>query len=98
MTDPILTPEVYGPDHANANGLAAVKAAMDAIPKVKPEWYGAKYHAGVIADECVAAMWRSEMHDADVSGHRRRVIDHLTRIADLFGFDLVERDAKEEAE
>ena len=30
MTDPILTPEVYGPDHANHSGLAAAKAAMDA--------------------------------------------------------------------
>ena len=32
MTDPTLTPEVYGPDHAHPQGLAAAKASMDAAP------------------------------------------------------------------
>lgn len=37
MTDPTLTPEVYGPDHANPQGLARAKAAIDAADRKRIE-------------------------------------------------------------
>lgn len=32
MTDPTLTPEIYGSDHQNPQGLAAAKAAKELVP------------------------------------------------------------------
>ena len=36
MTDPTLTPEVYGPDHASPLGLAVAKARADSAAKREP--------------------------------------------------------------
>jgi hypothetical protein len=97
MTDPILTPEVYGPDHANANGLAAAKAAMDAVSSRHPnetffnrlDYVRVACDASTIVHGCTAAYWVET--DTTRAFHHCEAVKSLRAIADRFGFDLVER-------
>ena len=93
MTDPTLTPEVYGPDHAHPQGLARAKAAMDAADR---KWIEAENTAlskartylGFASDHLHLALF-------DASNRalmRSAAIDELRRAAEFLGYDLVKRD------
>ena len=93
MTDPTLTPEVYGPDHAHPDGLARAKAAMDAADKARIE-----------ADNTALSKARTFIDLASDDLHRARhvvglrafylgyALESMQRAVELLGYDLVKRD------
>ena len=93
MTDPTLTPEVYGPDHAHPDGLARAKAAMEAADKarIKAENTAlskARTYLGFASDHLHLALF-------DVSNRalmRSMAIDDLRTATAALGYDLVKRD------
>ena len=93
MTDPTLTPEVYGPDHANPDGLAVAKARADSAAKREPlpagclSFCAAERLANEVASRCTVAFWM-ERHPHDVAYHRAQADLALHSLADLFGYRL----------
>lgn len=92
MTDPTLTPEVYGPDHASPSGLAVAKARADSAAKREPiasVLPSSVMHntARYLADHCLVAFWM-ETDGRDASYFRGRARDDLHLLADLFGYRL----------
>jgi hypothetical protein len=91
MTDPTLTPELYGPDHANPLGLAVAKARADSAAKREPisglDFVSARAHAGDIGDRCIVAYW-IDARGGDITFHRTEAEKSLHRLADLFGYRL----------
>lgn len=91
MTDPTLTPEVYGPDYANPSGLAVAKAAADSAAKRGPiggvDLARARGFAGDIGDRCIVAYWM-DAQGRDIAFHRAGAITSLRALADLFGYRL----------
>lgn len=91
MTDPTLTPEVYGPDHASPSGLAVAKSRADSAAKCEPisgvDLVSARVHAGDIGDRCIVAYWM-DANGGDITFHRTDAVKSLHRLADLFGYRL----------
>jgi len=93
MTDPTLTPEVYGPDHAHPDGLARAKAEMEAADRKRIEADNtalskARTYIGFASDHLHMARF-------DVSNRalmRSMAIDDLRVAAAALGYDLVKRD------
>ena len=93
MTDPTLTPEVYGPDHANPQGLARAKAAMDAADRKRIEAENtalskARTYIGFASDHLHLARFDA----GDRAIMRSMAIDDLRTACDALGYDLVKRD------
>lgn len=95
MTDPTLTPEVYGDDYGNPHGLAAAKVAVAATRRHSETfddalaYIRAEYAAANLSRCCTAAYWGSAF--AARVYHHREAIKSLRDVADILGFDLVER-------
>lgn len=93
MTNPTLTPEVYGADHANPQGLARAKAAMDAADKARIEAENAamsraRAYLDLASDDLLLA--RSDLSNRTLM--RRMAIDDLRVAVAALGYDLVKRD------
>ena len=91
MTDPTLTPEVYGPDHAD--GLAREKAAMEAADRkrIEADNYAlskALTYLDLAKDDLLLARYDVSIRDF----RRSTAIDELRRAAAALGYDLVKRD------
>ena len=86
MTDPTLTPEIYGSDHAHPQGLAAAKASMDAAPMNELDHLShAMTYLGFARDELLLAT-------RSVSGrayHRNDAIKCLHIAADRLGLRVL---------
>ena len=93
MTDHTLTPEVYGPDHANPQGLARAKAPMDAADRkrIKAENTAlskARTYLGFASDSLHLARF-----DASTRALMRSMaIDELRTACAALGYDMVKRD------
>lgn len=93
MTDPTLTPEVYGPDHAHPDGLARAKAAMASADNAQIEAENtalskARTYIGFASDHLHLARF-------DASNRalmRSMAIDDLRVAVAALGYDLVKRD------
>ena len=93
MTDPTLTPEVFGPDHAHPDGLARAKAAMEAADRKRIEAENAalskaRTYLDLAKDDLLIA--RFDLSNRDF--RRSMAIDELRRAAEFLGYDLVKRD------
>lgn len=93
MTDPTLTPEVFGPDHAHPDGLARAKAAMEAADKARIKVENtalskARTYLGFARDHLHLALF-----DAHIRALMRSMaIDELRTACAALGYDLVKRD------
>ena len=93
MTDPTLTPEVYGPDHAHPQGLARAKAAMDAADR---KWIEAE-NTALSKARTYLGFARDHLHlalfDARIRAPMRSTaIDDLRTACTTLGYDMVKRD------
>ena len=93
MTDPTLTPEVYGSDHANPQGLARAKAAMEAADHKRIE----AENTALSKARTYLVFASDHLHLArfDVRNRalmRSMAIDDLRVAAATLGYDLVKRD------
>ena len=93
MTDPTLTPEVYGPDHAHPDGLARAKAAMEAADKARTKVENtalskARTYLGFASD----SLHLARFDVSDRTTLRRIAIDDLRTACATLGYDLVKRD------
>lgn len=101
MTDPILTPEVYGDDHRNPQGLAAAKAraasaeARETITKQPDLPRGTdlcriNMRARDVSEAALLAYWAEDRGSTGTfEHHRKRMADALRDLVDMFGYDLV---------
>lgn len=97
MTDATLTLEVYGSDYHDPQGLAAANAAAANAPTRRHgetfedplAYIRAECAAANLSRCCTAAYWGSAF--AARVHHHREAIKSLRAVADVFGFDLVER-------
>ena len=93
MTDPTLTHEVYGPDHAHPDGLARSKAAMDAADKARIEADNtALSKARTYIDLASDDLHRARFDVSNRALMRDMAISDLRRAAATLGYDLVKRD------
>ena len=93
MTDPTITPEVYGPDHAHPDGLARAKAEMDAADRKRIE----ADNAALLKARAYLGFARDYLHIALFDTNNRTLmrsmaIDDLRVAAATLGYDLVKRD------
>ena len=93
MTDPTLTHEVYGPDHAHPDGLARAKAEMDAADRKRIEADNtalskARTHLGFARDHLLLARFNASNRDF----WRSTAIDDLRTACTTLGYDMVKRD------
>jgi len=89
MTNPTLTPEVYGSDHAHPDGLARAKAAMEAADEADNYALSkARTYLGFASDHLHLARF-----DASIRALMRSMaIDELRTACAALGYDLVKRD------
>ena len=93
MTDPTLTPEVYGPDHAHPDGLARAKAAMEAADKARTKVENtalskARTYLGFASDHLHLALFDA----SNRTTLRSMAIYELRTACAALGYDLVKRD------
>lgn len=88
MTDPILTPEIYGSDHANPDGLAAAKAGManNAVRTCSPS-HARSYLAFARDDLLLSVLGSRDTAEA----HRASAVDHMRIAAEYLGYTLTPR-------
>ena len=99
MTDPILTPEVYGDDYKNPQGIAVAKARMASVePRKQRELprgtalVTIQIRAAEVSESAVVAYWLESHGDKGTFDyHRNKMVEKLREVADLLGFDLVAR-------
>lgn len=93
MTDPTLTPEVYGPDHAHPQGLARAKAAMDAADRKRIEADNYALSKALTYLEFAKDDLLLARYDASNRALMRSMaIDDLRVAVAALGYDLVKRD------
>lgn len=88
MTDPILTPEIYGSDHANPDGLAAAKASManNAVRTCSPS-HARSYLAFACDDLLLSVLGSRDTAKA----YQASAVDHLRTAAEHLGYTLTPR-------
>lgn len=86
MTDPTLTPEIYGADHANPQGLAAAKASMDAAPMNE---FDRLSHAMTYLGFARDALLLATRRDGSRDHHHADAIANLHIAADRLGLRVL---------
>lgn len=101
MTDPILTPEVYGDDYRNPQGLAVAKArAASAEPRETTtkqpglpsgtDLCKVNVRARDVSEAAIIAYWMERYGSTGTfEHHRKHMADALRDLVDMFGYDLV---------
>ena len=93
MTDPTLTHEVYGPDHAHPDGLARAKAAMDAADKARIKVENtALFRARTFIDLASDDLHRARHVVGLRAFYLGYALESMQRAVELLGYDLVKRD------
>lgn len=93
MTDPTLTPEVFGPDHAHPDGLARAKAAMEAADRKRIEAENtALFRARTFIDIASGNLDMARHVVGTRAFYLGYALESMQRAVEFLGYDLVKRD------